>query len=572
VKCSVVSLSLLILLSISAGSLCAQDPDAFGIWVRGERRYDPKEFAYKGIEVNVHWKQLEPSDGVFDWKVIDTGLEKATNLGLYTCVGVTVGPLSPRWLYEKGVPMVMTQGHVRSGPYPYYLDPRHVFYYHRLIEQLGRHLRDLPPHIVRRVVFAMVMTGSTQDEAPYKGTPSPAKYAITNEQWHDFRLAAVQKFMAAFQQGPGPVIPLQFNGLMSWSDESLGRWVRTNVHGGWAHKQPSGFCYQLNDEAQRAPEYVPHLIDPAPDDYAFFTRCELDRGWEKGIFFKPNVRMSFYWTALSALHSGLNIWELTGSARDWCREHDYWDFARFFNKYAGQTRSPVASGAFCALHQGLDAADTKQFPEAEFGEASHDNPQRYLAICAAFAAHGAKMDSVEGVLRNQTNQRNTQQGLNDAGWKIFPGNYERFLRQIDPDQTSVGWWRVGGEVTESTPVYARFARGFDHAHDKDAMYFDIEDGFFSGKPLAAEYPVRVRIVYYDRGSGRWSLKYDAVTDRQKLACEVTKTDSGTWKEEIVTLRDANFGNRGPRGADLMLVNSDAEDDIFHMIEVSRTKP
>ena len=59
---------------------------------------------------------------------------------------------------------------------------------------------------------------------------------------------------------------------------------------------------------------------------------------------------------------------------------------------------------------------------------------------------------------------------------------------------------------------------------------------------------------------------------ERTACVVTKMDSGTWKEKIITLTDANFGNRCPRGADLMLVNLDAEDDIFHLVEVTRQLP
>jgi hypothetical protein len=182
------------------------------------------------------------------------------------------------------------------------------------------------------------------------------------------------------------------------------------------------------------------------------------------------------------------------------------------------------------------------------------------------------MDNVDGVLAGQMNQRFQQRGFNDAGWQIFRGNYERFLHQIDPDETSAGWWRVGGEVTASTPIYSRFARGFDHSHGKDALYFDIKDGFFSGKPLGGRYPVTVRVVYYDKGSGRWALEYDAVGDPKKTAYVVTKTDSGTWKDRTVTLSDAYFGNRGPRGADLALVNTDAEDDVFHMIEATRESP
>jgi hypothetical protein len=498
-------------------------------------------------------------------------LKKAASLGLYACIGVNVGPMSPAWLYDKGIPKVMTTGHrLRTGPYPYYLDTRHISYYHRLIAEFGRHVRTLPANLTDRVVFVQVKTGSTGDEEPYKGTPSPARYAITAEQWREFRLAAFQKFRDAFQEGPGPVIPMLFNAIASSDDTVLWDWVSANVKGGWGHKQPgTGQCYQLNDETERVHNLLPHLVDPAPGVSELFTRCEMDQTWHKGHNIVAHPAMGFYWTALSALHSGLSIWNLTGTARDWCRENNYWQFAHFFNKYAGQTHSPTATGAFCALREGLDASDTEKFPASKFGAAARNNRARYIAICKAYASRGAKMDDPDDVLAGQMVQRFDQKGLNDAGWQIFRGNYERFLHQIDPDQTSVGWWRVGGEVTSSTPVYARFARGFDNASGKDATYFDIKDSFFSGQPLGGKYPVTVRVVYYDRGTGRWALEYDAVGNPRKTAYIVTKTDSGTWKERTVTLSDAYFGNRGPRGADLMLVNMDAEDDIFHMVEVTR---
>ncbi len=141
-----------------------------------------------------------------------------------------------------------------------------------------------------------------------------------------------------------------------------------------------------------------------------------------------------------------------------------------FNKYAPQTDSRAATGAFCALREGLDASDTRKFPESPFGAALRKNRDRYIAICKAYAARGARMDDPGGVLAGQMNQRWAQEGFNDAGWRIFPGNYERFLRQIDPDKTSAGWWRVGGAITPSTPAYSRFARGFDHARGKEVMY------------------------------------------------------------------------------------------------------
>src|SRR5262249_724176 len=143
------------------------------------------------------------------------------------------------------------------GPYPYYLDSHYIFYYHRMIEEFGRHVRSLPPRLSDRIVCVLVMTGSTQDEAPFKGTPIPAKYAISKAEWLKFRLGAFAKYNDAFQKGKGPVIPLLFNGLMSWSEFQDGprahEWVKANVKGGWGHKEASHF-YQLNGEAERLKE------------------------------------------------------------------------------------------------------------------------------------------------------------------------------------------------------------------------------------------------------------------------------------------------------------------------------
>ena len=48
-------------------------------------------------------------------------------------------------------------------------------------------------------------------------------------------------------------------------------------------------------------------------------------------------------------------------------------FLLLLQSYAGQIYPETATDAFCALHKGLDAADTKAYPEAEFGEATPDN-------------------------------------------------------------------------------------------------------------------------------------------------------------------------------------------------------
>jgi len=188
-----------------------------------------------------------------------------------------------------------------------------------------------------------------------------------------------------------------------------------------------------------------------------------------------------------------------------------------------------------------------------------------LNIAKAFSEYGARMGETEVCTAGAHAWRSEAKALNDVARDVWPGNYRMYLYQYDPNETSQGCWRVGS----TDEPYGRFARGFDHRHGKDAMYFDIDDGFFHDKPLAGQYPVKVRVVYFDKGTGSWSLVYDAIGSPQQTADTVKKTDSGTWKEKTVTIADGHFGNRAPHQTDLMLVNADDEDDLFHMIELTR---
>jgi len=111
------------------------------------------------------------------------------------------------------------------------------------------------------------------------------------------------------------------------------------------------------------------------------------------------------------------------------------------------------------------------------------------------------MDDLNAVTLGQVAQRRVQAGFNDAGWGIWPGNYERFIIQMNPDSTSKGLWRVNGTLTTSSHPYDRFARGFDSASGRNTMYFDINDNLL---PSAGQ-RVRLSVDYLDRGTGQ--LRY-----------------------------------------------------------------
>ena len=101
----------------------------------------------------------------------------------------------------------------------------------------------------------------------------------------------------------------------------------------------------------------------------------MDQSWTRP-FFQLNVPLNFYWGAMNALNSGHSVWDITKVAIRVSKEQGFDYSFYFFNKYAGQIHPATATDAFCALHKGLDAADTVAYPEATFGQASQRNVER----------------------------------------------------------------------------------------------------------------------------------------------------------------------------------------------------
>ena len=151
---------------------------------------------------------------------------------------------------------------------------------------------------------------------------------------------------------------------------------------------------------------------------------------------------------------------------------------------------------------------------------------------------------------------------NDVGWGILTGNFERHLTQLQPEESSVGLWDVG----PAKHPYGRFVRRFDAASGRTVMRFQIADGFFE-RP-SDPHAVRVRVVYLDRGKGRWELAY-ATPQGEKAARRVELANSGQWRETVVTLPDAVWNHRLVGGGDLALRHIDGENTICHRVEMEK---
>jgi hypothetical protein len=434
-----------------------------------------------------------------------------------------------------------------------------------MVQALGKHLReDVPAHLANIVSFVRVDTGTTGDEEPYENSDVPfvpAQYQISANDWRDYRLWAFDVYDQAFQHGAGPQIPLLFQNIEAPAYQIEQDWVTTNVTSGFGAKYGGQVRGHHLTDSRNVPDSFKALSMDTP--LKFFSVNEMDQTWEKP-YFQLNLKLGMYWCAVEQLNAGMTVWDWSGSVLEGAVATGIVSSAEFFNTWAAELDPLTARGGFCIFHEGLASDDTTKFPTATYGSpASKSNTARYTAICAAYASQGAKMDDLNAATLGQVAQRRVQAGFNDAGWGIWPGNYERFITQMNPDSTSKGLWRVNGTLTTSSHPNDRFARGFDSATGRDTMVFDINDNLI---PSVGQ-RVRLSVDYLDRGTGQFAMRYDAVGNNQKTAFTVTKTNTNTWKTASVVVTDWAFGNSGPSGADLTLVNLDSDDDIFHKLEV-----
>lgn len=532
----------------------------------------------KGIFLGFRWDSLQPKRDVFNWKMLDENLYNYANAGIHMNIALWVGPFSPQWLYDAKTP-----GHIEffrtddeksnrnNWIYPDYKDPNYKMYWYKMIDAVAAHLSKMPKKITDHIYVYESAEGTTNDAIPYHGEPYKSNYAISDEEWLIIREDAWKYTdYALYKKNNLPqTVHLRLNPSTGILGNIYINWVKQNLPNAWYKIASVGQAYQLNDEKNLLKLYDP-LINIAKTDCKTLSRArsELNTSdYSRTSWFKQDSVWNYYWTHLSALYFGLDAnlqFPISNSNKDYRLAFE------IFSKYAGYKNPNCSPGAFCALRDGLDAADTVRFSAKEFGRgtpglADNNGINRCKKIAQKFAAYGALQQDPPSAQGSAMNQQKAVK-MNDVGWNIFSGNYEKYLTQLYPE-TSIGYWRYGPH----TQPYGRFARGFKHQLKKDTLYFNVNDNLFDVFPLNGRQPVYVRVVYFDGGFGKWALYYDAKGNNFKKAYEVKNSNSNRWVEKVVKITDAYFGNKSRRKADLLLVNTDNNDEVFHMVEVVKNQ-
>jgi hypothetical protein len=525
----------------------------------------------KGQADRIKWADLEPKLGVYDWSSLDSHIRNAVEGNYYYYFVLWTGPHAPEWIYEEGVPKVAVSGGKGKEYFPYYLDPNYIKYFHRFIGKLADHIASLPEADRKAFAFIQPAFGSTGDRQLYKGTPKDPKYNISAEEYLEFCRGATKRFYEAFDKPELKHIKFLFNvadqsergevkGRGARAGEQLfANWLRQNYPIELRKQQFTiAVGYQANGEIEQDNELRPTfygLNGKQPE----FVRGEFSKFGEGGIF-RENPIWNYYWTAISTVDRGLDLWEVDYRT---VQTGKYDEGFAFANRYSYYKRPQTSPHAFIALRDVLDSVDTIRFPEEQYGKAVQGNADRMKKIESEFSKYGAKVGDLDAATSlTGASYLLEAKAMNDVGFGLIARNFSRFITQIDANQTSVGLWRVG----PADQPYGRYARAFENSSGRKRMYFDLDDEFL---PAGAKNPITLKLIYLDQGTGKFSVRYDASADPDKTAINITKTNSGRWVEKSITIADAAFANKGPRNSDFSLVNEDDEDDVFHLIEITK---
>ena len=149
--------------------------------------------------------------------------------------------------------------------------------------------------------------------------------------------------------------------------------------------------------------------------------------------------------------------------------------------------------------------------------------------------------------------------MNDVGWRIHVGNYEKWMTMLMPEASSIGLWRVNS--TDATQPYGRFARGFQHSTQRDQFSFSVDPAIFSNLTL--------RVVYLDIArNSSWSAAFRHANGTMVTAMHVTTSGTGRYVTAEAALPGAAFGS-DMTTVDLSIKNEDDVDDIFAFVEIAR---
>ena len=519
-----------------------------GYYVIGSVSLDPARYPIAGDLYYVHWSNINPAPGQYNWAKIDSYLTehavggKKVGLAITTYEGHSTDPNAgggisamPAWARRDG-PVGDDNATIitaRDGwQLPRYWTSGYYNAYAPFVMALGARYRNDP-----RVEFIALGVGTWGETRPSENEDEPAliEHGLTSQMWVNFVNRITDLYIRAFSE----------NGVIK---KSLLLQNGPFYLEGWERREFSVYA------AERGVGLSVNAL--YPDGNALVSKgdpaCPSCGQYDQLIDYNQRVPIAFemypttltnptefYWGMLNALDKHADYLRLR---RQFLRydpngpdRPEYLDIMRWVQPYIGARLSNTPS-VWVALRE-------------------HRNPTRY------------------GVFVTEYQSYNPQ-------W----GNYSFWLYQDDrvaggktvPETNDSSVWDLKDNRNPYNPNIPPgrecwVCRRTDQGTGNPYMFFKVDDGYINGGTNT----VTIKVTYADLGTDRWTLTYDS-TNGPRVATPVgsndpwvQKTNSRTWKVATFILTDARFANGLTGQSDFYISCNNDGNEWIHFVDVAR---
>lgn len=501
----------------------------------------------KSFNLVIQWSDIETSDGVFNFTLLDAkiNLIKSYNIQVGVEVHVSPVPAYPNYLIALCGTYTTT-----NNTYLRYYNPVYITKYYRMLSTVGAHLTALGG-----IAYWQVPEGVSGDAGPDHGTLTSGigdPYVPQNgddDGWEAFRHAAWNIAQQALNTSGNTTTFLMFNegdGLNN-HDYMLGTFPLIMSKYGLISHLYSAPGHQIYKE-------IPYMTQ---------------RGEVQGpILTQSHGNKNSMELAIMAVANNLSIINITSGWFTQMLSGNYSETRalEFFNRYANQINAYSSKNAFIHLGSFVGIDDVVRWTEGAYGVLIDPAKQtEYNAVIAAIDAHAGLPppgwgDSYKKFLKMQTTYKETNPVfyyvnntrvsnlINNNGvgaiynWDDFENNqytndfvfkatdnWSKFITQNNSLTTATLGYRGGSDTTVWGRVYKTIKTGQD-------LSFDINNTWNGGTGTAN---INFSIVYLDNNTATWSVLADVGSSMTTVATN-TNINDGKWKVKTFSVNNMKY--------------------------------
>jgi hypothetical protein len=478
----------------------------WGYWMTPEYL---EELPYiHGVQLYAQWAELKPTEtDPYQWEILDAVVEDKIGDLEDRALYLQVNACWPEWIYEHVARATFIE---RDRNPPQFWDPIYIDLYKAFIQDLADHIAQTP--YKDKIILVRAQYNAFNAESIYpEGHTSYEDYEPT---------AGGHRYEVDYTTEMGDDYARQITQAYVDGFSPLGILVVQKPWGsGWESDYVAeewvdlgvGF-FQTNETPN--PKYRHNMYQYAKQDQAVRAFSE-PYTWSGTEEYESVGRIQVvYWSTLSALHQGIEFISYYGAD---VIEPEFESVFHFANKYAGWYREP------------------------------HRSPGAWIAF----------------------------REMEEHYWKNLTGNFEYLMTQIKPENT-IGLYAYRpyhfpdralnpygepafymGVRAEKEGIWARQTNG-------QPIYLDLDDTFAA----SLDDLIAIRVSFFDQGDGEFRLMFND-ENGELQTYTFSKCNTMQWREVKIVVGSYQFANSLEENADILLDNAGDDEDIFHMVEVTR---